>query len=348
MVRAFVAPSLVVLVALSSLACDKDKDKPSSTTTSASQPSSVASPTMPTAASDAAVESPTAVTTKAAAAKKEPVVTFKDGLATPESVLYDETNDLYLVSNINGKPLDVDGNGFISKLSPDGKVAALKWIEGGKNKVTLNAPKGMAFVGDLLYVADLDTVRMFERKTGAPAGEVKVPGATFLNDIAVTADGRVLVSDMGMKAGGKGFEPSGTDAVYAIDKAKKLTTIAKATELGAPNGLLSVGDKTWVATFGVGRALRARCEGQEDRSAEAPQGNARRHRPAPRRRSPRLELGGERRLPRQAGRRLHSRDREREVARRYRLRHEALARPRPALREQRSAGLRGQVISRPR
>lgn len=272
MVRAFVAPSLVVLVALSSLACDKDKDKPSSTTTSASQPSSVASPTMPTAASDAAVESPTAVTTKAAAAKKEPVVTFKDGLATPESVLYDETNDLYLVSNINGKPLDVDGNGFISKLSPDGKVAALKWIEGGKNKVTLNAPKGMAFVGDLLYVADLDTVRMFERKTGAPAGEVKVPGATFLNDIAVTADGRVLVSDMGMKAGGKGFEPSGTDAVYAIDKAKKLTTIAKATELGAPNGLLSVGDKTWVATFGSGELYALDAKGKKTEAQKLPRG----------------------------------------------------------------------------
>src|SRR5690242_11480428 len=48
-----------------------------------------------------------------------PVVRYT-GFATPESVLHDEARDRYLVSNINGKPSDVDGNGFISELSPDG------------------------------------------------------------------------------------------------------------------------------------------------------------------------------------------------------------------------------------
>jgi hypothetical protein len=276
MVRANLVTSLVALVALSSVACDKDK--PSSTTTSASQPSAVASASAtPKAASDAAAAVPTAAAATdagpAAASKKEPVVTFKDvGLATPESVLYDETNDVYLVSNINGKPLDADGNGFISKLSPDGKVATLKWIEGGKNKVTLNAPKGMAIVGEVLYVADLDTVRMFDRKTGAPAGEVKVPGAVFLNDVAATADGKVLVSDSGLKAGAKGFEPAGTDAVYSIDKAKKLTTISKAAELGAPNGLLSMGDKTWVVTFGSGELYSLDAKGKKGDAQKLPKG----------------------------------------------------------------------------
>ena len=44
------------------------------------------------------------------------------GFATPESVLHDEAADVYLVSNINGEPLEEDGNGFISRLSPDGDV----------------------------------------------------------------------------------------------------------------------------------------------------------------------------------------------------------------------------------
>jgi hypothetical protein len=275
MVRASLATSLVALVALSSVACDKDKA--SSTTTSASQPTSVvaSSSAMPNAASDAAAATAAAGPTAAATAtKKEPVVTYKDiGLSTPESVLYDDTNDVYLVSNINGKPLDADGNGFISKLSPEGGGATLKWIEGGKNKVTLNAPKGMGFMGDLLYVADLDTVRMFDRKTGAPAGEVKVPGAVFLNDIAVTTDGRVLVSDTGMKASAKGFEPAGTDAVYSIDKAKKLTTIAKAAELGAPNGLLPMGDKTWVVTFGSGELYSLDAKGKKGDAQKLPKGS---------------------------------------------------------------------------
>ena len=106
----------------------------------------------------------------------------------------------------------------------------------------------MAVANDMLYVADLDTVRIFDRKTGAPTGEVKIPGATFLNDLTTAADGRVLVSDTGMKGGAKGFEPSGSDAVYAIDKAKKVTTIAKSKDLGGPNGLLAIGEKVWVGT----------------------------------------------------------------------------------------------------
>jgi hypothetical protein len=95
-------------------------------------------------------------------------LTIKEGLATPESVLYDAETDTYLVSNINGAPLDKDNNGYIAEFAPDGKVVNAKLIEGGKNKVTLNAPKGSAIKDGVLYVADIDTVRMFDRKTGAP------------------------------------------------------------------------------------------------------------------------------------------------------------------------------------
>ncbi|MGH2397863.1 MAG: ATP-binding protein, partial [bacterium] len=88
------------------------------------------------------------------------------GFQTPESVLYDTRADVYLVSNINGKPTDTDGNGFISRVSPAGKVLALKWIDGTKQGVTLNAPKGTAISGTTLYVADITAVRMFDRSTG--------------------------------------------------------------------------------------------------------------------------------------------------------------------------------------
>ena len=265
MLRITTISTLVAIAALT-FACDKKEN--ATTTTSASQPSAEATPkTTETPATTAAA---TATGTKARA----PVVTWKDvGLATPESVLYDEVNDLYLVSNINGKPLDADNNGFISKLSPDGKVETLKWIEAGKNKVTLNAPKGLAFLGETLYVADLDTVRMFDRKSGAPQGEVKVPGATFLNDLAATSDGRILVSDSGLKATAKGFEPTGTDAVYQIDKAKKLTPIAKSKDLGGPNGLFPQGDKTWVVTFGSGELYALDAKGKKTEAQKLPKGS---------------------------------------------------------------------------
>jgi hypothetical protein len=227
----------------------------------------------PSQASPATPETPT-TPTPAAPTTRASVLTYKNvGLSMPESVLYDEVADVYLVSNVEGKPLAADGKSFISKLSPDGKVETLKWIEGGKNKVTLNAPKGMAAMGDTLYVADIDTVRMFDRKTGAPTGEVKVPGATFLNDVAVTSDGRVLVSDMGMKSSAKGTEPSGADAIYAIDKAKKVTPLAKGKELGNPNGLLPMGDKTWVVTMGTGEIYSLDAKGKKGDAKKLPKGS---------------------------------------------------------------------------
>lgn len=268
--------SFLALAAISfSTGCDKDK--PAATTTSASSasatPSATASATPASASASAAPSASGSAGGAAAGSKSDAVVTFKDvGLATPESVFFEEASDVYLVSNISGSPLEADNNGFISKLTPDGKVDTLKWIEGGKNKVTLNAPKGMAIANDLLYVADLDTVRMFDRKTGAPSGEVKVPGATFLNDMAKAPDGNVYVSDSGMKAGAKGFDPSGTDAVYMIDKAKKLTTVAKSKDLGGPNGLLPVGDKLWVVTFGSGEIYSLDAKGKKGDASKPAKG----------------------------------------------------------------------------
>jgi sugar lactone lactonase YvrE len=210
---------------------------------------------------------------KAPAPTKAPEVSYTEGFATPESVLYDAEGDQYLVANIQGSPLEADNNGFISQLSPDGKVVNLKWIAGGQGGVTLNAPKGMAIAKGVLYVADLDTVRMFDRKTGKPKGEVKVEGATFLNDIAVGPDNKVYVSDSGLKAGEGGFAPSGTDAVYVLQgrKAKKL---AGGDMLGRPNGLLVDKAGVHVVTFGTGElyALDAKKGQKKGEGMKLPKG----------------------------------------------------------------------------
>jgi sugar lactone lactonase YvrE len=188
---------------------------------------------------------------KPAAAAPAAGTTYAEGFSTPESVFYDAENDVYLVSNINGAPLAKDNNGYIAVVSPDDtKAAVTRLVEGGKNKATLNAPKGMAIVKGVLYVADIDTVRMFDRKTGAPKGELAVPGATFLNDLAAAPDGTVYFTDSGLKQGAKDFEPSGADGIYAI-KDGKLTAVLKDKNLGKPNGLLVNGDNTLtVVNFG--------------------------------------------------------------------------------------------------
>ena len=100
-------------------------------------------------------------------AAPKPVLRINEGIATPESVLYDEANDRYLVSNINGSPDGVDDNGYITEISPEGKVVKDKFIAGGVAKVKLDAPKGTGISSGVLYVADISVVRLFDLKTGA-------------------------------------------------------------------------------------------------------------------------------------------------------------------------------------
>ncbi len=230
-----VAVALAGLGTQALVACGGDAPPPAAPTTTSAQ-----------TAAPALVTPPPAETATTPVTPPAPTAVFHlNGFQTPESVLYDADSDRYLVSNINGDPNKADGNGYISEVSPDGKITTEKWIEGGKNKVTLNAPKGTGIAGGVLYVADIDNVRMFDAKTGAPKGAVKIPGATFLNDIVISADGKkVYVSDTGVKFTDKGPLPTGTDAIWVIEKGKA-KPLAKNKDLKGPNGLLLNGDQLW-------------------------------------------------------------------------------------------------------
>lgn len=172
------------------------------------------------------------------------------GFATPEGVVYDEANDRYLVSNINGKALDRDNNGFIAVVSSEGKLVAEKWIAGGQGGVKLNAPKGMAIDQGVLYVSDIDVVHTFDLKTGAAKGDIEIKGASFLNDVAADATAhRVYVSDSGMKQGAKEFEGTGSDGVWVIE-GNKASPFFAAKDLGRPNGLWVQGKDLYVNFFG--------------------------------------------------------------------------------------------------
>lgn len=181
-----------------------------------------------------------------------PMTVTEAGLQTPESVLHDAQADVYLVSNINGSPLEKDDNGFISRLGPDGTVQTLKWIDGARPDVTLHAPKGMAIKADTLFVADIDAVRVFDRASGAPIGTRSVAGATFLNDVAVGPDGRVYVTDSGLQAGPEGFAPSGTDALWRFGADSGPEALVRGAALGNPNGIVASGARILVVSFGSG------------------------------------------------------------------------------------------------
>ncbi len=165
------------------------------------------------------------------------------GLDTPESAVHDPLTDTYLVSNIGGAipaaAFAEDGNGFISKIAPDGTMLDREWIGLGRNGITLNAPKGLALSGPGLFVADINVVHEFDRVTGELVQTIDVPGADFLNDVARGPNGSVYVSDSALVLGADGasFTPTDNDAIYRITSDGQVRTVAKSPSLGSPNGL---------------------------------------------------------------------------------------------------------------
>src|SRR6185503_12179081 len=107
-----------------------------------------------------------------------------------------------------------------------------------KNGVTLDAPKGLALSGDTLWVADINHVRAFNRKTGAQLADIDLSSqnATFLNDVAIGGDGSVYVTDTGIAFDDKGGQSHpGTDQIFRIAGGK--ATSIKVDSLNSPNGI---------------------------------------------------------------------------------------------------------------
>jgi sugar lactone lactonase YvrE len=167
------------------------------------------------------------------------------GFQTPESVVHDGKADVYLVSNVgSGNPAALDHNGFISIVSPEGVIQQLKWIHDGVNGVTLNSPKGMWLRHDALYVADVDTLRIFDRVSGVPLDTVPIPNPfapspLFLNDVIVAGNGTAYITD------------NRNNAIFTVDRNGYPSLLVSGAQLGGPNGVrLDDGHVSWVTFFG--------------------------------------------------------------------------------------------------
>ncbi len=146
-------------------------------------------------------------------------------LNIPESVL--PVKDVLYVSLIDGEPWGKEGKGGVGKVNYKGKVIDDNWITG------LNAPKGLAIKGDLLYVADLDELVVISISKGKIDHKIKIDGASGLNDVTLDKNGVVYVSDTQKACV---FRVEGDKAVLYLENLK-----------GA-NGVKAIGDKLYVLT----------------------------------------------------------------------------------------------------
>jgi sugar lactone lactonase YvrE len=169
-------------------------------------------------------------------AHADPVVTklweSKADFKLPESVLYDEENNILYVSNVGDGPYTKSNNGFISKVDLEGNITELKWVEG------LNSPKGLAMFEKKLYVSDIAELVEIDINSGKILNKYSAPGANFLNDVTVDNVGNVYISDMFL------------DKIYQLNKVGQLITWLYTPELEAPNGLHYENDQIIVGSWG--------------------------------------------------------------------------------------------------
>ena len=182
-----------------------------------------------------------------------PNVKVYGAIYSAESCSYDAARGVIVVPN-RGVPQTVQTNdAFVSFINHDGSVHTARWIgvqnPADRSRLTpplvLNEPYGSDIANGMLYVADRDggtsasdpsvaVIRKVDMKTGAPAGETKVPGVDWINDIEVADDGTIYAT----RTGALGANPDpATWQVWKIAPNGTVSVFAQGAPLFQPNGI---------------------------------------------------------------------------------------------------------------
>ena len=170
-----------------------------------------------------------------------------------ESCSYDAERGVIVVPN-RGVPQTVRTNdAWVSFINHDGSVHTARWL-GVQNPddrgnltppLVLNEPFGSDIANGMLYVADRDggttpnepslaVIRRFNMKTGAPAGEIRVEGSAWFNDIEVAEDGTIYATQTGDRS--EKPDPA-TWQVWRITSGGAASIFLQGAPLRQPNGV---------------------------------------------------------------------------------------------------------------
>jgi hypothetical protein len=193
------------------------------------------------------------------------------GFDSPRAVIHDPVADVYLVTNQAGDAYTANEAGFISRVSPDGEMLELEWVPPMAPRGPLHAPSGLAIRGDSVFVADLDCIAVFDRETGLGDGRTCLDGVTRLSGLAVSPEGSLFTTDVGIGADGAS---TGTASVYRLlmDEAQGGATLARDEELGHPLGVDVGARGIFVVTTEPGQILRFTPGGEQTTIMTVPDG----------------------------------------------------------------------------
>ena len=157
-------------------------------------------------------------------------------LTTCEAVRYHEATKRIFVSNIGGVPPSAkDADGSMSIINAEGKIISQNFATG------LDAPKGVSYFKDKLYVTDIDYVVKINIASGVIEKKVKVDNAIFLNDLDIDTNGDVYFTD------------SRDSKVYKMVNDK--VSLWLDLEGLNPNGILVEKDRVLVVSFSNGNFI---------------------------------------------------------------------------------------------
>lgn len=179
-----------------------------------------------------------------------------------ESCTFDPERNLILAMNAGiGEELQ-ENDGFVSLINPDGSVHTTKWIGVTRDGLTLGQPLGSAIRNGLLYTVDSGFVRTFDLASGEPRDSIEIPGATFLNDIAVAEDGTVYASNS--------LDP---ELIVKVTAGGESSVLVDGAPLAIPNGVAMDPDgNVVVVNIGDNAVLTFSPDGELIRTERAAEG----------------------------------------------------------------------------
>ncbi|MDO5570790.1 MAG: hypothetical protein Q4F97_04900 [Bacteroidales bacterium] len=171
---------------------------------------------------------------------------YNDGLRYCYGTVW--TGDRLLISNFGGDtfdPLDVSGKGYIMQLK-DGKLSPYL------NADELNSPKGMAVMDNLLFVADVNCILVFDMNNlnSKPQVIPFAPGEVFVSDLAVVNNWiYASVRDASLVYRGQ-----------IVDKANIAATDMEVytVEVSGPNGIDIYNDSIFIASYPLNDSIGMR------------------------------------------------------------------------------------------